>query len=65
MISDDFTTKKDALEYFKNTMRNEEKYNHFWNLSNKYKEIEILVYLYKDYRVIKRAIVKKKEEAAK
>lgn len=60
-IEDDFATKKSALEYYKNVQRNEEKHNFYWNLSEKYKEVEILIYLYQDFKVIKRAVVRKKD----
>lgn len=54
------STKKDALELYKNIIKSEERHNYFWNLSTKYKEVEILIYLYQDFKVIKRAIVRKK-----
>lgn len=57
---DDFTTKQSALEYYKNVQRNEERHNFYWNLSGKYKEVEILIYLYEDFKVIKRSIIKKR-----
>lgn len=57
---DDFTIKKSALEYYKNVQRNEENHNFHWNLPGKYKEVEILIYLYEDFKVIKRSIIKKR-----
>ena len=57
---DDFTKKKTALEYYKSMILNEEKHNFFWNLDGKYKEVEILIYLYQDFKVIKRSIIKKR-----
>lgn len=60
-LEDDFTTKKIALEYYKNVQRNEERHIFFfWNPPEKYKEVEILIYLYQDFKVIKRTIIKKK-----
>lgn len=62
VLEDDFTTKKSALEYYKNVQHNEEKHNFYWNLKGKYKEVEILIYLYKDFKIIKRSIIKKRED---
>lgn len=62
ILEDDFTTKKSALEYYKNVQRNEERYNFCWNLPGKYEEVEILIYLYSNFKVLKRSIIKKRED---
>lgn len=61
-FDDDFYTKKGALKYYKRITREEEMRNFFWNLCNKFKEVELLIYLYQDFKVIKRSIIKKKRE---
>lgn len=73
-FDDDFSTKKGALKYYKRITREEEMRNFFWNLCNKFKEVElcnkfkeveVLIYLYQDFKVIKRSIIKKKREVQK
>jgi hypothetical protein len=61
IFKSDFSKKKDGLDCYKKLKIEEEKLNYYWNLTDKYKEVEILIYLYEDFKVIKRSIVKKKD----
>lgn len=64
MHEDETHSKKDALQIYKNLSDNLKSHNYLWNLENKYKEIEYLIYLYKNFKVIKRSIIKKKERGS-
>lgn len=61
MHEDEAHSKKEALQIYKSLTDNFKSLNYSRNLKNKYKEVEYLVYLYKNFKVIKRSIVKKKE----
>lgn len=61
---DEVHSKKEALQIYKALSDNLKSHNYSWNLENKYKEVEYLIYLYQDFKVIKRGIIKKKERGA-
>lgn len=58
-----FKYKKDAINCY-NTLKNEIEKRNFWGLSDKYEQRENLIYLYRDKKVIKRMIIKKKERGS-